>query len=72
MYVRNFGQDENHRDIAKCKHLRALVHLALGDLDNAEDLLTKALIMWIEVLPPHHPDLAYAHRSISDFYKYKV
>ena len=70
-YVRIFGQDENHRDIAKCKHLRALVHLALGDLVKAEDLFTQAVSMWIEVLPPHHPDLAYAHRSISHFHKYK-
>ena len=71
MYVRIFAQDRNHRDIAKCKHLMGLIRLALGDLAEAEALLNKALCMWIEVLPRHHPDLAYARRSISEFYAYK-
>ena len=71
MYVRIFGQDKNHRDIAKCKHLMGLTRLALGDLEEAEALLNKALHIWIEVLPRHHPDLAYAHRSIGEFHAYK-
>ena len=51
MYGRILGQDTNHRDIAKCKYLIGLTHLAIGDQDKAAEALDHALRMWTNVLP---------------------
>ncbi|CAF4042054.1 unnamed protein product [Rotaria sp. Silwood1] len=68
IYERLFEPDNNHRDIAKCKYLIGLTHLALGNEQKAADALDKALRMWTNVLPKNHPDLALCHQSMGDLH----
>ena len=71
VYERIFALDGDHRDIAKCKHLIGLTHLALNDLEKSADAIDKALRMWTKVLPGDHPDLALGHRSMGELYMRK-
>lgn len=68
MYRRLFTSDDYHRDIGKCWYLIAQAHVTLENNAQALEAFEITFKIWTCKLPKYHPDLAFYHQTVADFY----